>query len=79
MVREIFELYLAQKSAVMVAGILNWRKRRTKRRRANNGNVRGGNDGQRYRRLSKVAKAITSTHWNLFVSLPRKNAGEGGS
>jgi len=40
--REVFELYVAHKSAVMVAGILNREKRKTKRRRANNGNVRGG-------------------------------------
>ena len=41
-VREAFELYLAHKSAGIVAGILNRKKRKTKRRRANNGNVRGG-------------------------------------
>jgi hypothetical protein len=36
-------------------------------------------DGQRYGSLSKVAKAITGTHWNgfMFFSLPGKKAGEG--
>lgn len=36
-------------------------------------------DRERYGSLSKVAKAVTGTHWNgfLFFSLPGKTAGEG--
>jgi hypothetical protein len=41
LVREIFDLYLAHRSALTVAHILNDRKRTTKRHRAENGNLRG--------------------------------------
>ena len=41
-VREIFELYLAHQSVMVVVLILNRKKRKTKRHRAKNGNVRGG-------------------------------------
>ena len=40
LVREIFDLYLAHRSALTVAQLLNERKRTTKRHRAGNGNVR---------------------------------------
>jgi DNA invertase Pin-like site-specific DNA recombinase len=42
LVRDVFDLYLDHKSTVAVARILNRDKRKTKRHRAGNGNVRGG-------------------------------------
>jgi site-specific DNA recombinase len=47
LVKEIFELYLAHKSTVAVARILNRSKRKTKRHQAGNGNVRGGERWQK--------------------------------
>lgn len=41
LVQEIFDLYLAHRSALTVARILNDRKHTTKRHRAGNGNLRG--------------------------------------